>query len=71
MTSHALITGPVKGTVTTADGEDVDVTAPVLHFDSVDKAREVADLIGQRHAERGHPDHDHDQPFAVESTREA
>lgn len=71
MTSHALITGPVKGTVTTADGEDIDVTAPVLHFDSVEKAHEVADLIGRRHAERGHPDHDPDQPFRVESPREA
>jgi hypothetical protein len=67
--SHALITGPVKGTVTTAAGDEVDVTPPVLYFDSEEEARDVADAIGARHAERGHPDHDADQPFVHESAR--
>ena len=69
--SHVLITGPVKGTVTLPNGDEVDVTPATLTFSSEAEARDVADAIGARHAEHGHPDHDADQPFAHESTREA
>lgn len=67
--SHALITGPVKGTVTTGAGDEVDVTAPVLYFSSPEEAMDVADAIGRKYADHGHPDHDADQPFVHESAR--
>jgi hypothetical protein len=54
--THAVLTGPIKGTVTTEDGTEVDVSATHVYVDSLEKAEEVAFLIGERYAEEGHPD---------------
>lgn len=53
---HVLLTGPVRGTVTKADGSVVDVTPEVIEFDTKDEAEEVAFLVGERFVETGHPD---------------
>jgi hypothetical protein len=54
-TGHVVLTGPITGTVTLTDGTVVDVTQPVIEVEA-DHAAEVADLIGQRYADEGHPD---------------
>lgn len=54
-TGHVLLTGPIQGTVTLADGTVVDVSQPVIAVQD-DQAEEIAHLIGQRYAEEGHPD---------------
>jgi hypothetical protein len=65
---HAVLTGPIRGTVTLADGTEVDVRPNVVYVDTPEQAREVADLIGARYAKEGHPHHDpgvkfrHDKP---------
>lgn len=60
--THVVLTGPIKGTVTTADGTVYDVTEPVVEVRDGHQI-EVADLIGARYAAEGHPDHDADTPF--------
>lgn len=53
---HAVLTGPIKGAVTLADGTEVDVSAPVVLVETPEQAEEVSFLIGERYAEEGHPD---------------
>lgn len=61
--THVLYTGPIKGTVTLADGTAVDVKPDVIYLDSHEQALEVAALIGERHATEGHPAHEHGDQF--------
>lgn len=61
--THAVITGPIRGTVTLSDGTVVDVKPDVVFVDSADAAAEVAQQIGVRLEEEGHPAHDADVPF--------
>lgn len=56
-------TGPIGGTVTLADGTEVDVTADYVEVPSQDVANEVANLVSQRYVDEGHPDHDAAEPF--------
>lgn len=58
-----VVTGPIKGTVTTRDGVTYDVTEPVVAVRDLDHAHEVAHLIGVRYEDEGHPDHTPDNPF--------
>lgn len=53
---HVVLTGPIRGTVETADGDVVDVTPEVIEVESAEKAAEVAALLGDRYAAEGHPD---------------
>lgn len=57
-----VITGPIRGLVTTSDGTAYDVSDAVVevHPDHVD---EVAALIGERYAAEGHPAHTDGEPF--------
>lgn len=64
---HVLFTGPVRGVVTLADGTDVDVTPERLELDSPEQVAEVADLIGRKYAEEGHPHHAHKDAFVYEA----
>jgi hypothetical protein len=54
---HAVLTGPIKGTVTLPDGRQIDVSDDVILLDTIEDAQAVADAIGARHAADGHPDH--------------
>lgn len=54
-TGHVLLTGPITGTVTLADGTVVDVSQPVIAVTD-ETAEEIAHLIGERYAAEGHPD---------------
>jgi hypothetical protein len=61
--AHVVITGPITGTVTTADGTVYDVSADQIVVDP-EHRQEVADLIGDRYATEGHPAHMYtDVPF--------
>jgi hypothetical protein len=53
---HVVITGPIQGTVTTADGTVYDVSAAAIEV-SEQHRQEIADLIGERYAREGHPLH--------------
>jgi hypothetical protein len=53
--SYALVTGPISGVVTLANGEVVDVSPPVIVCDTEAEVAEIADLIGRRHVTEGHP----------------
>lgn len=53
---HLVMTGPIRGTVTCADGTIVDVTGPGLEATTPAQAAEIAHLIGLRYATEGHPD---------------
>ncbi len=59
--THVILTGPIKGSVTLADGTVIDVSEPVIEA-PLDQHGEIAHLIGQRYAAEGHPDHT-DVPF--------
>lgn len=63
---HALYTGPIRGTVTLADGTVVDVRPDVVYLDTLEQVEETARLIAERHVAKGHPHHDPDQPFTYE-----
>lgn len=54
--THVVLTGPMSGSVTLADGSTVDVGPREIEVDSPEKAAEVAHLIGLRYADEGHPD---------------
>lgn len=54
--THIVLTGPVQGSVTLADGSTVDISPREIEVDSPEKAAEVAHLVGLRYAEEGHPD---------------
>jgi hypothetical protein len=65
---HIVLTGPIKGDVTLADGTVYAVTDPAIVVDP-DHAAEVAHLIGLRYAAEGHPEHDDETPFAYEAPK--
>ncbi len=67
--SHAVLTGPIKGTVTLADGTVIDVKPDLVLVDSPEQAAEVAHLVGQRYAAEGHPAHDFGDPFLYEAPK--
>lgn len=54
--THAVLTGPIKGSVTLSDGTSVDVSDAVVYVDSLERAAEVAHQIGKHWEARGHPD---------------
>jgi hypothetical protein len=54
---HAVVVGPIKGEVTLKDGTSIDVSPDVVMVDSLDKAQQVADLVADRYANEGHPQH--------------
>lgn len=63
MAQHVVITGPIQGTVTCADGTVYDVSEPMVEVQEQHR-QEVADLIGDRYATEGHPAHLYsDEPF--------
>ena len=51
-----VCTGPIQGVVMTSDGTRYDVSAPYIEVVSNIHAAEVANAIGLRHMEEGHPD---------------
>ena len=53
--SHALVTGPITGTITLPDGREVDVTPEVIVVADQQTADAVAHAIGQHHNTHGHP----------------
>lgn len=55
MASHAVLTGPITGSVILPDGTEVDVTAPVITVTSKAKADAVAHAIAMRYHTEGHP----------------
>ncbi len=61
--THAVVTGPVYGTVTLPDGTTYDVSDDVIEVASLEHAGHVAHAIGVRHQEEGHPHHDPAIPF--------
>lgn len=60
---HAVVTGPVQGSIHLSDGTDLDVSPAVVIVETAEQAAEVAHLIGERHQAQGHPWHDADKPF--------
>lgn len=67
---HAVITGPIYGQVTTEDGTAYDVSDAVIEVQSPEHAAEISRLIGQRHAEQGHPKHTPDSRFVYVDSQE-
>jgi hypothetical protein len=65
--THALLTGPIRGTVTLADGTVVDVRPDIVYLDTHEQAKEAAILIGERYAAEGHPHHDPGDVFVHDS----
>lgn len=55
MASHAVLTGPITGTVTLPDGTEVDVSNPVIEVKDQKQADEVAHAIAMRYHTEGHP----------------
>lgn len=53
---HVLLTGPIQGLLTLADGTVVNVTPPIVEVTGQDQADELSFLIGERWVEQGHPD---------------
>ena len=53
--SHAVLVGPITGTVTLPDGTVIDVTPEVVYVDTVEAAEQVAHAVSQRYAVEGHP----------------
>jgi hypothetical protein len=66
--THAVLTGPIRGTVTLVDGTVVDVKPDVVYVDSSEQAGEVAHRIALRYEDEGHPAHDADNPFVHHCT---
>jgi hypothetical protein len=54
---RVVITGPIQGTVTTADGTVYDVSADFIEVASAEHEAEVAELIAKRYVAEGHPSH--------------
>jgi hypothetical protein len=65
---HLVSVGPIKGHVTTTDGEKVDVSPHYVLAKSPEHAAEIAHLVAQRYENEGHPDHRDDQPFIYTPT---
>lgn len=53
--SHAVITGPIQGSVTLPDGREFDVTPGFITVDDKETADAVAAAIGESYATNGHP----------------
>lgn len=53
--SHAVLTGPIKGSVTLDDGTEIDVSPALITVETPEQAAEVAEKVGQRYATEGHP----------------
>lgn len=51
-----VLTGPISGAVTLPDGKVVNVTPAVVPVATDAEGVLVAEAIGQRHADEGHPD---------------
>jgi len=64
-----VLTGPVKGDITLADGTTYNVSDDFIEVENQAHADEVAHQIGLRHEAEGHPDHDADNPFIYEPGR--
>lgn len=62
----ALMTGPIRGTVTRADGTVHDVRPKVIPVANHCELAEVMHLIGQRYEAEGHPHHDPEDPFVYD-----
>lgn len=60
---HVVITGPISGHVTCADGTRYNVSPAVIEVAHREHAVEVANLIGARFAAEGHPGHRDGEPF--------
>lgn len=54
--AHIIMTGPIQGPVTLADGSVVDVTDDFVEATSQEQALAISDAIGTKHVEQGHPD---------------
>jgi hypothetical protein len=52
---HLVLTGPVSGIMTLADGTQVNVTPEIVALRSPDDVAELSHLIGMQHVENGHP----------------
>jgi len=65
--THAILLGPIRGTVTLASGEEVDVRPDVIEGSNAERAAEIAHLVGLRYAAEGHPKHDPGDPFIYEA----
>lgn len=61
---HVVLTGPIKGSITTADGTEYDVSPEVVEVDPA-HADEVAQLVGEWYVANGHPQHDENTPFIL------
>lgn len=66
---HLVLTGPIRGEVTTEDGTTYDVNGVATAVDPK-HAEEVAHLVGLRYAAEGHPNHDPGHPFVYEPPKE-
>lgn len=53
---QAVMTGPVTGLKTLADGTVIDVTPPFVALETVEQVALLNDVIGLHHVENGHPD---------------
>lgn len=65
---HAVLVGPIRTDLTLSDGTVVDVRPDVVYVDTPEQAAEVAFLVGEHYARRGHPGHDDGDPFVHEPT---
>lgn len=63
----AVITGPVVGEFTLADGTVYDTTSDTgVPVQSQAHANELMYLIGLHHEKHGHPRHDRNRPFKMD-----
>lgn len=66
---HAVLVGPIVGSVELADGTVYDVSAPIIECETAEHAAEVAHHVALRYEDEGHPDHaptaddPHPEPF--------
>ena len=51
-----VLTGPISGAVTLPNGKVVDVSPTLVEVADDAEALALAEAIGQRHADEGHPD---------------
>ena len=54
---HIVLTGPIQGTVTLEDGEEVDVSAPGVVARDPEHALAIANAIGEYWADPSTPTH--------------
>jgi hypothetical protein len=62
----AVITGPVVGEFTLADGTVYDASPDSTVVDSQEHADELMYLIGLHYERHGHPRHDRHKPFKMD-----